>query len=318
MSKYQLDSSILASSPLFLSDLSSRDKVWDIHRENSDRIQQYYADSDGEFFKYADRINHCSQFLKFGCVNSDIGELKLKLLNTKFCRVRYCPMCQWRRNRAWKAKALKVFPKVIADYPIHRFLFLTLTVKNPHIRDLRKTLEMMNLSFSKMTRRKLWPGVGWLKSTEVTKGKDNPNHAHPHFHCLLMVKSNYFGRNYMLPEDWSLLWQKCLRSDYKPNAYITALEKSESIKPLIYEVLKYATKESDLVQDKEWFLELTRQTHKMRFVSTGGVFKEYFKELENEPNHDELIGFSLDNEVTNGDYFNFKWSKHFSRYFQPN
>ncbi|WP_176687188.1 protein rep, partial [Escherichia coli] len=35
--------------------------------------------------------------------------------------------------------------------------------------------------------------------------------------------------------------------------------------------LKYSTKPADMVADPEWFLELTRQTHKRRFVATGGA-----------------------------------------------
>jgi hypothetical protein len=44
------------------------------------------------------------------------------------------------------------------------------------------------------------------------------------------------------------------------------------------ETLKYAVKPSDMVKDPEWFHELTRQVHKLRFVSTGGVLKDLFKE----------------------------------------
>ena len=52
---------------------------------------------------------------------------------------------------------------------------------------------------------------------------------------------------------------------------------------LVPEILKYCTKETDLVTDREWFLELTRQMHKLRCISTGGVLKEYLYELEREP-----------------------------------
>jgi hypothetical protein len=52
--------------------------------------------------------------------------------------------------------------------------------------------------------------------------------------------------------------------------------------------LKYCTKESDMVQEREWLLELTRQMNKMRSIATGGVLKEYLRELENEP--EDLIG----------------------------
>jgi hypothetical protein len=75
---------------------------------------------------------------------------------------------------------------------------------------------------------------------------------------------------------------------------------------LIPELLKYCVKESDLVADREWFLELTRQMIKLRCIATGGVLKEYLKALEQEP--EDLIGESEDpDEVDEGSlYFGWK------------
>ncbi|KEM81862.1 replication family protein, partial [Escherichia coli 7-233-03_S3_C1] len=39
------------------------------------------------------------------------------------------------------------------------------------------------------------------------------------------------------------------------------------------ETLKYSVKPEDMANDPEWFLELTRQLHKRRFISTGGALK---------------------------------------------
>ena len=78
---------------------------------------------------------------------------------------------------------------------------------------------------------------------------------------------------------------------------------------LVPEILKYCVKESDLVADKEWFLELTRQMHKMKCITTGGVLKTYLKELDNEP--EDLIGKNEENdEVDEGHlYFNWKYKE---------
>ncbi|MBE3060692.1 protein rep, partial [Klebsiella pneumoniae] len=43
------------------------------------------------------------------------------------------------------------------------------------------------------------------------------------------------------------------------------------------ETLKYSTKPADMVADPKWFLELTRQTHKRRFVATGGALQDVLK-----------------------------------------
>ncbi|MDI5829544.1 hypothetical protein MJN51_34485, partial [Salmonella enterica subsp. enterica serovar Kentucky] len=46
---------------------------------------------------------------------------------------------------------------------------------------------------------------------------------------------------------------------------------------------------ADMVADPEWFLELTRQTHKRRFVATGGALKDVLK-LEQETDQDYYPG----------------------------
>jgi plasmid rolling circle replication initiator protein Rep len=268
-----------------LSDLSDKDKPWDKHRGNADKVASHYRGS--EFKQYAQRIDFCSQLLDFRLVpDVDQGELKLKLSSARFCRVRTCPVCQWRRSLMWKARAYKVLPRIVADFPTHRWLFLTLTVKNCQIEELKETLTWMNQSWQRLTQLKIFPAVGWLKSMEVTRGKDGS--AHPHFHCLLMVKPGYFGKNYIKQAEWVEMWRKCLRIDYNPVLDVQAVKRGEQPMQLVPELLKYCVKESDLVVDREWFIELTRQLHKMKAVTVGGVLRQYLADLEKEP--EDLIG----------------------------
>lgn len=292
-----------------LSELSPRDKPWDKHRGNADKVAALYAGS--EFQSYGDRVEFCSELLKFSLVpDADEGDLRLKLRAARFCRVRHCPVCQWRRSLMWKAKAYKILPKVVAAYPKHRWLFLTLTQKNVPISNLRETLTAMNRGFQRLVQLKAFPAIGWLRSTEVTRGRDG--HAHPHFHCLLLVPSGYFsGKNYLKQSDWVELWRKSMRLDYNPILDVQAVKKGSQPIDLVPELLKYCTKESDLVADREWFLELTRQMHKLRTIATGGVLKEYLKELEEEP--EDLIGENETGEVDEGELY-FGWKRREKQY----
>jgi plasmid rolling circle replication initiator protein Rep len=209
----------------------------------------------------------------------------------------------------WKAKAYKVLPKIVEQYPKHRWLFVTLTVRNCGITDLRSTLDWMNQSFKRFTKLKDWPADGWLKSVEVTRGKGGT--AHPHFHCLLMVPPSYFSHGYLSQAKWVELWQRCLRIDYQPVMDVQAVKKGEQPMQLIPELLKYCVKESDLVADRDWFLELTRQLHKTRAIATGGVLKQYLRELEQEP--DDLIGQEESGESDEGHLY-FEWKRDMKKY----
>jgi plasmid rolling circle replication initiator protein Rep len=290
-----------------LSDLSPQDKPWDKHRAFADRVQTHYAGT--EFNDYSQRVSFCSQLLEFGLTPTENDTLKLKLRSARFCRVRHCPVCQWRRSLMWKAKAYKVLPKIVEAYPTHRWLFVTLTQKNVPVTELRDTLKAMNKGFQRLAERKTWPAIGWLRSTEVTRGRDG--NAHPHFHCLLMVPRSYFGRNYIKLDEWVKLWRDCMRLDYSPILDTRAVKEGDKPMQLVPELLKYVTKESDLVASREWFLEYTRQLHKMRMIATGGVLKQYLKELEQEP--EDLIGESNEStEDVAALYFN--WRRQEKRY----
>ena len=95
--------------PPALSDLSPKDKPWDKHRANADTVADYYAY--GGLERYSERVSFCSQLLGFKLVAKEGGQgLKFKLSSAHFCRVRHCPVCQWRRSLMWKARAYKALP----------------------------------------------------------------------------------------------------------------------------------------------------------------------------------------------------------------
>lgn len=295
-----------------LSSISARDSVWDSHRVHTMLIQEMYA-LNAEYERYSERMGECSGFLKFAY--SETSGFILK--QAYFCKVRYCATCQWRKSLYWKAMMYQTYDKLIKTHPTHRFVFLTLTVKNPLIGDLRDTLRHMNASWQRLIKRKEFLGSvdGWIRTTEVTrpklprKRKSDPvvfcpktknTHAHPHFHVLLMVKPSYFGKGYIKRERWQELWADCLRVDYLPQVDIRTVKPKKGgsddngMRSAIAETLKYAVKPSEIVHDsadpaaRDWFYELTKQTHKLRFVASGGALKDALKP-EDKITDDDLI-----------------------------
>ena len=72
-----------------------------------------------------------------------------------------------------KALMYQSYPAIRAEHPKHRFIFLTLTIKNPHITELRSTLKHMNESWKRLINRKEFMAVcdGWIRTTEVARPK---------------------------------------------------------------------------------------------------------------------------------------------------
>ena len=209
-------------------------------------------------------------------------------------------------------------------------MFLTLTVRNCELSELRETIDWMRESWRKFIRRKRFPARGFVRSVEITKSKDNL--AHPHFHCILIVPSNYFkGKGYLSKNEWINMWQQSLKVDYKPSIDIKRVKLTKGRKRKIIErlgreltendivfyglmeCLKYSVKESDLMSDPEWLDAITQQLHKTRAISLGGIFKEYLSEDEPE----DLINTELEQELevldTNAKFL-FGWKEKAKRY----
>lgn len=273
----------LGKGQTFLSQISPKDERWDVLRKQNDQLSKLYRGT--VFDRYADRIDGCSSFLKFGVtVDSQTGESSLRLESSHFCRVPRCPVCQWRKSMTWRAKAFNVLPKILEAYPTARFIFLTLTVRNCHVSELRSILKHMNSAWQRLSQRNQFPAVGWLKAVEVTRVWDcydgsnfvgrhgstwvekweadnlgkklrlvSTDECHPHFHCLLMVKPSYFtGAYYLSHEKWTELWQKSLRVEYTPVLDVRTVKSlpgaNEGIFTAVLETLKYSVKPSDVLR----------------------------------------------------------------------
>ncbi len=230
----------------------------------------------------------------------------------------------------WRAKFYQASPKILEDHPKARFLFLTLTVKNCELAELRSTLARMNQSWQRLTQVKDWPAQGWVKAVEVTRGQDDS--AHPHFHALLMVNERYFKHGYLSQARWTELWQSSLRVNYIPVVDVRVIrprrgtpegEISTAMMSAITETLKYSVKPSDVlrsdhrsqVPDQEWLVTLTKQLHKTRAIATGGMLRKYLTQLSEEPadliHADEEGLFESDTESPRA-YFG--WREKISRY----
>ncbi len=301
------------SEHLYLSDVSPQDKPWDVHRANASRVQALYQKT--KFQQYAARIQHCSQILDFICAADNLGEFKCRLSSAHFCRVRHCPVCQWRKVLKWRARFFTAVPKVTAAYPKTRWLFLTLTVRNCPVSELRATLGHMNKSWERLSKRKQFPALGFVRSTEVTRDKDGD--AHPHFHCLLLVSNNYFsGQNYITQAKWSELWQQALRVDYTPIVDVRSVKPRygtvDTLSHALLETLKYSIKTQDLLCDATWLEVVTEQLHNTRSVSVGGVLKDYIDDRE----PDDLVHIDEDNPEESEAWLHlfFGWHERHKRY----
>ena len=267
--------------------------------QTNDIIFKFYNTG---FTKESEKIKQCGNYLEFIFKEHQITkENKKKLANANFCKNRFCPVCSWRRVRNITGQLKDAF-SVIQEKQKIATLFLTLTVSNPDVKDLKSTIAKMNKSFKKMSETKAFNNavLGYFKSIEILGDKTPKGQAHPHFHILLVVKESYFKKSdYINQKEFLQMWRDATRNQNITQVDVRRIksknENFSDIDSAIAETVKYSVKHSDLCKrTNEDFYYLYTQTKSMRFISAGGILKEHLNLIKID---EDLINLKKENEA---------------------
>jgi len=104
-----------------------------------------------DFQQYAERILNCSGHFDF---RLELGEIDDRMFahiqRASWCRCRWCPLCQYARVSKFRARFFKGLSRLMADNSDLSWLFLTLTVRNCEIDDLRSQLRLMSVGYHRL------------------------------------------------------------------------------------------------------------------------------------------------------------------------
>lgn len=275
--------------------------------------------------KKAERMYDCGNYLVF-----KMKDGRLKLYQAYFCKARLCPMCNWRRSLKIAFQNKKIVQAVNEQQKV-KWVFLTLTVRNVEGDNLKDAMDQMTSAWNRFAGyAKFKKSVkGYFRAMEVTRNWDKESEwygtYHPHFHVLLAVPNDYFGRNYIKQSEWTDMWQRAMKIDYVPIVHVAKVkpkkdstnfvEVEQEMKKVIaeqnaiFEVSKYPVKDTDVIRGNkvtdeniQTVKDLDKALAYKRLISYGGLLKEIHKELQLSDAEDgDLIHIDEDSdEVANG------------------
>ena len=300
-----------------LSDLTAKgtERPWKKHRWEAELLVMYYEqlsltdpENTARWLAKAERVNRCACWTEF----QRLPEGGLHLHDASFCRVRLCPMCQWRRSLKLGQQARAVIAaanaaKTSRDGCGYGWVMLTLTVRNVPGSDLGHTLDHLHTALNRMQHSQAWKTAvqGWMRATEITRNyvKNSKWYGtyHPHLHLLLCVNRRYFKSSaYISKDGWQKLWQHYADTDYPPEVEVHAIRdkatgqlaqdvKSDgqaSIAGAIAETSKYIAKPAAYLapEDSAGSLDavqvLDMATEGRRLTAWGGVLKDTARALK--------------------------------------
>lgn len=305
---------------------TGKERDWKGKKERSQLMAEHFAAA--ELFKKSRRMNECADYLVFKKAD-DV----LKLYQAWFCKVRLCPMCNWRRSLKIAYHNKRIVETINSRHNV-QWLFLTLTVKNTDTARLAVMISDMFKGFNRLTKYKAFKTSvkGYFRALEVTKNRNIESESfgtyHPHFHVLLCVPSYYFKKKeyYIKQDEWTSLWQRAMNLDYKPIVHVQRVKPKKDLKSLegyendvknamaemkaILEVSKYPVKDSDVIQGNKVTADnvdtvktLDSSLAYKRLIGYGGLLRDIHKELNLDDAEDgDLINISEDDEVANGTF----------------
>ena len=271
---------------------TGRKRPWKEHKMGSMQL--------AELFRAAEKYGHslpetrlrdleeCADVLWF--LQDAEGKRRLKSAN--FCRVRVCPMCNWRRSLKLFSQVSAITDAILAEKKA-RFIFVTLTVQNVRGDVLRETIDELNRAFKYIVdkhqtfapAKKLKENLlGYMKAEEITYNADRDD-FHPHIHAILEVRPSYFrGDGYIKQNDWTAMWRAALGVDYDPLVDVRNIKGGTA--KAVAEVAKYPVKMDNILKiaDKDKAAKALTQLYsaifKRRLVTFGGDFREYRRRLD--------------------------------------
>ena len=260
------------------------------HRRYNTAICKSLA-MDHDTLDIAQAIGNCALTLGVDVTVLDAGPAEAQLRAARICNKRVCPFCEWRRSRAWRRRFFEGLPKFHEDFPTHKPLFLTLTVKNCRIEDLSSTIADMHRAWKRMTLLSMFPTKFWFRRTEVTlesakTALPGSVMVHPHIHVLLMVPAGYFSHGYVKQTEWQKSWMMSARLDYapvvdvrrgKPSSSSGGATSSDTVAATL-EVSKYSTKGTDLIGMGSSLPEYHRQMKGLRLSASSASLKPYLSD----------------------------------------
>jgi plasmid rolling circle replication initiator protein Rep len=237
-----------------------------------------------------------------------LGEPLLR--GARVCNRRLCPFCEWRRTRVWRARLIAGLNAFTADHGNWSGVFLTLTVRNCPISELRPTVQHLHASLKRLSKVSAWPTEFWMRRTEVTVSRSSRAAAgsrlehndsqlpvleaaalesvHPHLHCLLLVRPSYWSRDYVKQLRWQQEWQMAARLDYAPVVDVRRAKAKPTddhlhgVAPVaaVIEAAKYATKATDLLALGDDLPEFHHQMRGLRLYGISRQLQRYISDAE--------------------------------------
>ena len=247
------------------------------HKISAEQAADHFARNE-DTYEEGLKIFKCARELRVYRIGSEN-----QLSDTWYCGHHSCPVCQWRKSLKFSSRMHRLLdqhPSLLQN----KWLYLTLTVRNCPIEELRSTIEHMNQAFRRLMNRDLWKKnvAGGIKYIAVDDAGLETEFAQPYFHCLLLVSASiYEMKDYVSEIQWAAEWQQALQVQYSPRVNCCRLKGIDlSLRNRIIWATGHSMKPTETAFDQNWFIVTSTEMRGLRLVESFGTVLVMLSDLD--------------------------------------
>ncbi len=223
----------------------------------------------------SNKYKHCGEYIIMD-KNTTTGQEKISRLYS--CNQGLCRNCS-KRNAVKNGRCITaVCQRMVQEKKC--MLYVTLTLPNVPKEELNDTIDLLNKSWTKLTRTQIkssryknWNN--YIKRLEVTYNQADDTY-HAHLHALVFVTSSFYKKeNYVSNAQLLTDWRKATGQQDITQVFIKCF-KPTSINPdCIVKISRYTAKASDYCINEEVFDTFYKALYRKRKLVYTGMCKTY-------------------------------------------
>jgi hypothetical protein len=239
-----------------------------------------------EFKKWSGRIRASGEYIKISTDENEKNKISKQL-----SMIRNEPLTAHHLQQKTWAQFNANLPVLLEKNPNHVWLFITLTIPNCHVENLRSQYEYLNLSFANLLKMKELKkyfsqngqyyknkngerNCGYFKILEASKSTEF-NHCKPHLHVLFHMPRNFEdSKNYISTNKLQKLWMKACNINYLLHVNIVRIENDEDLVLNVAGFSSYMTKPHNILEySKNYIIKYLQQIENFKLSTYSGTLK---------------------------------------------
>lgn len=214
---------------------------------DTEKYNDYFSSKNCNVEKFVDFLKFANRYIGLNNMTNEFNSREDRQYNAN-SKKKLNPVSDYLSfNSRYSAMKQKI-SSIQDEYPSHKFIFLTLTMRNVEIYELKSAYKQLKIGIDNLHKHEKL--AYWFKKSKAGSFgcfEYNLNEVdgtvNPHLHFVFMMPSRYFSER-ITKEEFKKFWQECLGVNYPAEVNVKAELNYEGIESTLSYIIKQMREEN--------------------------------------------------------------------------